>query len=567
MLKYFSVWYEESKNKAVIITELLQGGNLREHRKYQKKLKIKLIKKWIKQILLALDYLHSNGFIHHDIKCQNILVNRLTGNLKIGDLIGLEKVSEKGFFTKYVGTEEFMAPEAKEGKYTFKADIYSLGLTIIQFLTMEKPYKEFKRKNNLYEAKKKGILPLSFNQINNKEIQDFILLCLKPEDERPTCKELLDNPWLNDNNQQKNNVFIDIINNLRQPSFLYDKKDVYFSGNLVNKEEYKNNVLSPCASSNSLFNPKKNKQISMGPIYSLDISKLSKINSLKNDKDNDKDKEMKILRKKYKLNSFRLKPKIIPSIKGIKPSVSFANLNEKKIEDKYDVNSDRLYNIKKNKVKNSFFKTYKESDSSEFLRQEELKKNSNNLTIFYGYIIESEEKLYFILKENQEKIESSLLEIKFEISHKKWKNEKILNEEIIIKNNLKYMNENLGNLINELKKIIFFNKDDEFIIKDLLSEKIKKVLKDKKLRDFKDKMDEITRNLEFLINNEEFDDLECLINTSDFCESKLPKDIKEKLEFYEEKKVCIENLFTLYNMKVNENYNDKNSTDIVIFTI
>ena len=41
LLEYFSVWYEESKNKAVIITELLQGGNLREHRKYQKKLKIK----------------------------------------------------------------------------------------------------------------------------------------------------------------------------------------------------------------------------------------------------------------------------------------------------------------------------------------------------------------------------------------------------------------------------------------------------------------------------------------------------------------------------------------------
>lgn len=567
MLEYFSAWYEESKNKAVIITELLQGGNLREHRKYQKKLKIKLIKKWIKQILFALDYLHNNGFIHHDIKSQNILVNRITGNLKIGDLIGLEKVSEKGYFTKYVGTEEFMAPEVKEGKYTFKADIYSLGLTIIQILTMEKPYKEFKRKNNLYEAKKNGKLPLSFNQINNKEIQDFILLCLKPEDERPTCKELLENSWLNDKSQEKNNVYIDIINNLRQPSFVYNKKDVCYSGNLENKEEYKNNVLSPVTSSNSLFNPKKYKQISMGPIYSLDISKLSKINSLKNDKDNDKEKEMSSSRNKYKLNSFRLKPKLNPSIKSIKPSVSFANLNEKKIEDKYDVNSDRLYSIKNYKAKNSFLKIYKESDSSEFLRQEELKKSSNNLTKFYGYIIESEEKLYFVLKEKQEIIESSLLEIKFEISHKKWKNEKIVNEEITIKNNLKSMNENLGNLINELKKIISFNKDDEFIIKDLLSEKIKKVIKNKKLRDFKDKMDEIANKLEFLINNEEFDDLECLINTSDFCESKLPKDIKEKLKFYEEKKECIENLFTLYNMKVNENYNDKNSTDNVIFTI
>jgi serine/threonine protein kinase len=314
LLEYFSVWYEESKNKAVIITELLQGGNLREHRKYQKKLKIKLIKKWIKQILLALDYLHSNGFIHHDIKCQNILVNRLTGNLKLGDLIGLEKVSDKGYFTKYVGTEEFMAPEAKEGKYTFKADIYSLGLTIIQFLTMEKPYKEFTRKNNLYEAKKNGKLPLSFNQINNKEIQDFILLCLKPENERPTCKELLDNAWLNDKSQQKNNVYVDIINNLRQPSFLYDKKDVCYSGNLVNKEQYQNNLLTPFTSSNSLFIPKKNKQISMGPIYSLDISKLSKINSLKNEKDN---KEMNSFRNKYKLNSLRLKPKKCNQLKGL----------------------------------------------------------------------------------------------------------------------------------------------------------------------------------------------------------------------------------------------------------
>ena len=559
MLEYFSVWYEESKNKAVIITELLQGGNLREHRKYQKKLKIKLIKKWIKQILLALDYLHSNGFIHHDIKCQNILVNRLTGNLKLGDLIGLEKVSDKGYFTKYVGTEEFMAPEAKEGKYTFKADIYSLGLTIIQFLTMEKPYKEFTRKNSLYEAKKNGKLPLSFNQINNKEIQDFILLCLKPEDERPTCKELLDNAWLNDNSQQKNNVYVDIINNLRQPSFLYDKKDVCFSGNLVNKEQYQNNVLSPLTSSNSLFIPKKNKQISMGPIYSLDISKLSKINSLKNEKDN---KKMNSFRNKYKLNSFKLKPKKMQSIKGIKPSVSFANLNEKN-----DSNSDRLYKIKKNRTKNCFFKIYKESDSSEFLRQEELKKNSNNFIVIYGYIIESEEKLYFIFKEKQEKIESFLLEIKIEISHKKWKNEKISNEEIIIKNNLNCMNENIVNLINELKKIISLNKDDEFAIKDLLSEKIKKIIKDKKLRDFKDKIDEITRNLEFLVNNEEFDELECLINSNEFCESKLPEDIKEKIDFYTEKKVCIENLFTLYNMNVNENYNDKNSTETVIFNI
>ena len=85
LLEYSSVWYEENKNKAVIITELLQGGNLREYRKYQKKIKVKLIKKWIKQLLSVLDYLHSNDYIHHDVKCQNILVDRVSGNLNLSE--------------------------------------------------------------------------------------------------------------------------------------------------------------------------------------------------------------------------------------------------------------------------------------------------------------------------------------------------------------------------------------------------------------------------------------------------------------------------------------------------
>ena len=42
LLNYFYAWYENNKNRVIIITELLQGGNLREHRKYQKNLKIKL---------------------------------------------------------------------------------------------------------------------------------------------------------------------------------------------------------------------------------------------------------------------------------------------------------------------------------------------------------------------------------------------------------------------------------------------------------------------------------------------------------------------------------------------
>ena len=96
------------------------------------------------------------------------------------------------------------------------------------------------------------------------------------------------------------------------------------------------------------------------------------------------------------------------------------------------------------------------------------------------------------------------------------------------------------------------------LIKNKLDEKINTIIKEKKLRDLKDKIDEIIRNFEFLINNEEFDYLECLINSNEFCESKLPNNIIKKLNFYKEKKMSIENLFSLHNINVNEDYDHNN---------
>ena len=426
-----------------------------------------------------------------------------------------------------------MAPEVKEGKYTFKADIYSLGLTIIQFLTMERPYKEFRKKQNIYEAKKKGKFPLSFDNINNKDLQDFISLCLKEEKDRPTSKELLENKWLTDTSSKDNNICIDIINNLRQKSFLIDKKNPFNSnkesGKLPNKEQYPYNLLSPFTSSNSLFNPKLNKQPSMGPIYSLDISKLNsgKIEKEKNNFCNSKFK------------SFRIqKPVINPSIKGIKSVYSFGNLDKRFVE-KTNVYSDRIYNNKKYNNKSSFMKMFSDrNDSSEIIRVEENKnvKNNinNNFIMIYVYLIELYEKLFFTILEKPEKMENTLMQIKIVIPKIKWKNKKINDEEIIIKN--EYKNKNIDILINNLGEIIELNLDNMLLIKNKLDDKMKKIIKEKKMRDLKDKIEEIIRNFEFLINNEEFDYLECLLNSNDFCESKLPNDIIEKLKYYKEKK-------------------------------
>ena len=535
MLEYITVWYEDNKNRAVIITELLQGGNLREHRKYQKQLKIKLLKKWIKQLLNALDYLHSNDYIHHDIKCQNILVDRISGNLKLGDLLCAEKLGNKEYFSKYIGTEEFMAPEVKNGKYSFKADIYSLGLTIIQILTMEKPYKEYHRKKSLYEAKMKGIMPVSFNQIKNEEIKNFILLCLKDEKERPSCKELLKNKWLNNSESSDHNSCIEIENSLRQQKFVYNKNSTSFSNT-----DLINNSSSPFESSNSLHNLNMIKQPSMGPIYSLDISKLN----------NKIEKNNKFER--FRLNSFRIKDfPMNPSIKPIKSVLSFGNLLDNKSKEIRDVFSDRTH--KKNFYK-SKFAIFKQKDSTELLKQEE--KNNNNLITIYLYIIESDYKLLLVIKENQEQNENILFSAKLIISITKWKN-KILNEnEINIEYDYNGEKKDLEIIIENLQNIIELNKNDILLIKKQLNGKISKVIKEKKIRDIKEKINKTIRNFEFLINNEEFDNLECLINSQNFKKSKLPEEITKKIQIYKDKKNNIENIFLLHNLNVNEQYND-----------
>ena len=525
LLDYISSWSKEDKNIIVIITELLQGGNLREYRKYQKKLKVKLVKKWIKQLLTALDYLHSNNFIHHDIKSQNILVDRITGNLKLGDLICAEKLGEQGYFTKYIGTEEFMAPEVKEGKYTFKADIYSLGLTIIQFITMEKPYKEFNRKNNLYSAKKRGEFPLSFKEIKNEEIKNFVSLCLKEEKDRPSCKELLENKWLNDKNSKDNNSFIEldnefkIIDNSKSKSFI--------------KSENSNNNIFNGNSNNSLFNIKINKipsTASMGPIYSLDISKLTSKEKCKFDNKSSN---------QIKFKSFKSK-KIFKkeSITKIKSLFSLNNFNENKNKESKEILSDRGSNNRLDEI----------IQGNDILKDGIIK---NNLFIINLYIFENYEKIFCVFKEKEEIGENILMGVKIIVSNKKIKEQKLNEKTIEIKFGTNDDKNNFEFILEELKNFIELNEKDILLIKEKMALKINKLIKKKKIKNLKEKMNKIIRNFEFLINNDEFDYLEYLINNENFDVSKFPKDTRDKIKFYKIKKLNIENLFCLHNMSPN----------------
>ena len=222
IIKYYSCWLDQNNKKVIMITEFFTGGNLKHHLKISKPLRLRVIKKWIKEILNGLIYLHSKDIIHRDIKCDNFFIDKINGIVKIGDLGESQFLKGYDFLTNFVGTEGFIAPEVHEGKYNTKADIYSLGMSIIEMLTLEKPYKECDGILHIYQKQKENIYPESLNKICNENMVNFIKLCLKNENERPSAKELLDDKWLNDDLSEENDKCVLIKDLLRLDVFKVD---------------------------------------------------------------------------------------------------------------------------------------------------------------------------------------------------------------------------------------------------------------------------------------------------------------------------------------------------------
>ena len=84
-------------------------------------MKRKVIKKWCRQLLDGLAFLHKSRIIHRDLKCENIFINGNNAEIKIGDL-GLSTLMREGQgqVQSVLGTPEFMAPELYDELYDEK---------------------------------------------------------------------------------------------------------------------------------------------------------------------------------------------------------------------------------------------------------------------------------------------------------------------------------------------------------------------------------------------------------------------------------------------------------------
>ncbi|KAK4402458.1 putative serine/threonine-protein kinase WNK2 [Sesamum angolense] len=198
IIKFYNSWVDTKNEHVNFITEIFTSGTLRQYRKKHKHVDVRALKKWSRQILEGLSYLHSHDppVIHRDLKCDNIFVNGNQGEVKIGDL-GLAAILQQARAAhSVIGTPEFMAPELYEEEYNELVDIYAFGMCLLELVTLEYPYVECANAAQIYKKVTAGIKPASLGKVKDPEVRTFIEKCIANVSERVSAKELLMDPFL-----------------------------------------------------------------------------------------------------------------------------------------------------------------------------------------------------------------------------------------------------------------------------------------------------------------------------------------------------------------------------------
>ncbi|KAF0899102.1 hypothetical protein E2562_013339 [Oryza meyeriana var. granulata] len=196
IVRYIGTVREE--NSLNILLEFVPGGSIQSLLGRLGSFPEAVIRKYTKQILHGLEYLHRNGIIHRDIKGANILVDN-KGCIKLADFGASKQVEKLATTAKTMkGTPYWMAPEVIVGSgHDFSADIWSVGCTVIEMATGKTPWNQEIQEVSLlyYVGTTKSHPPIP--EHISPEAKDFLLKCLQKEPElRSSALDLLLHPFV-----------------------------------------------------------------------------------------------------------------------------------------------------------------------------------------------------------------------------------------------------------------------------------------------------------------------------------------------------------------------------------
>eukprot|EP00013_Stygamoeba_regulata_P007900 CAMPEP_0177680382 /NCGR_PEP_ID=MMETSP0447-20121125/30142_1 /TAXON_ID=0 /ORGANISM="Stygamoeba regulata, Strain BSH-02190019" /LENGTH=312 /DNA_ID=CAMNT_0019189707 /DNA_START=217 /DNA_END=1155 /DNA_ORIENTATION=+ len=185
-----------------LIVDLMKGGDLRFHLSESvregKPLSEGRVRFYTCCVIIGLEYLHSNNIIHRDIKPDNLLLDEV-GYCQLTDFNVSVKVIDNKFPKNISGTLVYMAPELIQRSYGYEVDMWSLGITIYEMLTLRVPF------GNQIEGNGSDAFAQMLEQISRgctswpkmtSEGKDFLEKALDPNPAtRITLQQAKSHPW------------------------------------------------------------------------------------------------------------------------------------------------------------------------------------------------------------------------------------------------------------------------------------------------------------------------------------------------------------------------------------
>ncbi|KAJ1292498.1 hypothetical protein BS78_02G396000 [Paspalum vaginatum] len=135
-----------SKTRIYIVLEFVMGGDLHDTVATSGRLEEDEARRYFQQLINAVDYCHSRGVYHRDLKLENLLLD-VAGNLKISDF-GLSAISDQvkndGLLHTTCGTPNYVAPEVidDKGYDGALADLWSCGVILFALLAGYLPFED-----------------------------------------------------------------------------------------------------------------------------------------------------------------------------------------------------------------------------------------------------------------------------------------------------------------------------------------------------------------------------------------------------------------------------------------
>ena len=197
IVKYF--FMERADMTINIFMEFVPGGSVSDLLKSFGALEEDTVVHYTYQILVGLAYVHNRGIIHRDLKGANLLITA-QGLIKLADFGSAAVVGDSlETVVGAQGTPNWMAPEVlTTQQYTWRADIWSLGCTVMEMLTGDAPWVHLGMANTLSllqylcDARTELTFPGSVTQAS----QGFLRSCLSRDaSERPDAQDLIDHHY------------------------------------------------------------------------------------------------------------------------------------------------------------------------------------------------------------------------------------------------------------------------------------------------------------------------------------------------------------------------------------